>query len=285
MGDFMKHIWIIHHKTSTNLFYRNFSEMLIDPDLLSGLLAALDNFSEVELKSQGISSIEMGGLRWAYSHHPELNLMLIGTADKSAHAEVMKARLEVIFKEFVTKYNITPHKMNSTLINVKQFENFQDNLDILVQQWHQAEALVEGGATEIFDLLGVFQNLFNKHLNILQKQLFYKDLDEIIASIKNNITQLKNSDDFRSEPELKKIDFSLQGWNLMAINSLQVEKDTLKRFLFLTTQQLDQILRSNLSNMTRLNSYAHEIFPYLIQQFDLLNQLDVLAILFRIFLI
>src|SRR6056297_2735373 len=138
----MKHIWIIHQKTSTNLFYRNYSEMNIDPDLLSGLLSALDNFSEVELKSQGISSIEMGGLRWAYSHHPELNLMLIATADKEAHAEIMKARLEVIYKEFISKYNITKHKMNTKMINVLQFEDFGDYLDELVVQWQQAEALI-----------------------------------------------------------------------------------------------------------------------------------------------
>ncbi len=280
----MRHLWIIHHSSSTNLFYRNYSEMPIDPDLLSGLLAALDNFSEVELKSQGISSIEMGGLRWAYSHHPELNLMLIGTSDKNAHAEVMKARLEVIFKEFVSKFNITKIKMNTTLINVQEFEGFGEYVDLLVYQWKKAEELIEGGAVDTFDLLGVFQNIFNRHLAIMQKQLFYKNLPEIINNIQETLQNLQKSEDFRNEPELSKIRFSMQGWDLVNVDSMVVEKDTVRRILFMITQELDNILRFHLSNLTRLNAYSHEMFPYLIQQYELLHRLDVLQILLRIFL-
>ena len=40
-------------------------DLALDEDLISGLLAALNQFTTYEFQ-QGIESIEMGGLRWSY---------------------------------------------------------------------------------------------------------------------------------------------------------------------------------------------------------------------------
>ena len=56
--------------------------MNIDQDLVSGLLSALHNFSEVELKHQGIESIEMAGLTWTYLDSKDIFLLLIAADDK-----------------------------------------------------------------------------------------------------------------------------------------------------------------------------------------------------------
>ena len=78
----MKHIWIIDDLSSTAVFYKNYTAMDLDQDLVSGLLSALHNFSEVELKHQGIESIQMSGLSWTYLDSKEYSLLLIGADDK-----------------------------------------------------------------------------------------------------------------------------------------------------------------------------------------------------------
>jgi hypothetical protein len=281
----MKHIWIIHNTSATNLFYRNYSELKIDPDLLSGLLSALDNFSEVELKSnQGISSIEMGGLRWVYLHQYEVNLMFIGAANKDAHANIMKSQLEVIYKQFQQKYNITSEKMDNTLINVNEFLDFDEDLDMLISQWKMAEQLLAGGAIEIFDILGIFQHTFNLHLEIIQKQLPYDRFFKVSKQIVKMLQEIKEEKDFTDVVEFDKIQYSNSGWTLVTIDPHNVEKKLLEKILFQIARKLDGLLREHLSNMSRLHAYSKGVFPYMIQQYDLLIKLDLLQILLQIFL-
>ena len=59
----MKHFWVIYSQSSVSLFYKNYSDFILDPDLVSGFLSALNYFSESELDSQGIQSMEMTGLQ------------------------------------------------------------------------------------------------------------------------------------------------------------------------------------------------------------------------------
>ncbi len=97
----MKHIWIINQNSGTTLFYQSYSVSELDPDLVSGLLSALNTFSEVELKSHGISAIEMGGMKWVYLGKPDFGILLIAASDMSTNTPLTKARLEVISKMFI----------------------------------------------------------------------------------------------------------------------------------------------------------------------------------------
>ena len=84
----MQHIWMIEKNSGTTLFYRNYADIKIDPDLVSGLLLALNNFSEVEMRQNGIESINMGGLKWCYVHNPTFDILLI-----SADSKIAKLRI------------------------------------------------------------------------------------------------------------------------------------------------------------------------------------------------
>jgi len=55
----MEHLWLIAKESSATIYYRNYTQEKIDPDLVSGLLSAFNNFSEVELHGTGIESINM----------------------------------------------------------------------------------------------------------------------------------------------------------------------------------------------------------------------------------
>ncbi len=117
----MKHFWVINSYSSVSLFYRNYSNFTLDKDLISGFLMALNSFSEVELKSHGIRSIIMGGLSWVYYDPQDSGLLLVAADGVKSNIEVMRSRLQVIFKMFVEKYKITIKEMKSSLIDQSKY--------------------------------------------------------------------------------------------------------------------------------------------------------------------
>jgi len=176
----MKHLWIIDRTQSSTLFYRNYSDIQIDPDLVSGLLSALSNFSETELKQSGIESVNMSGLEWVYLNDLHLNLMLIAADEKGGSPGVMLARLEVIKNIFVETYHITPEFFKK-LVDVTQFYSFAPTLDLLREQWKQAEKAMDAAA--LFDIMGVFQQIFNLFLSITKNNFFGEKYQSISKEI------------------------------------------------------------------------------------------------------
>ncbi len=63
-------VWILDSESGITLLYKPYMDLALDEDLISGLLAALNQFTTYEFQ-QGIESIEMGGLRWSYLEDKE----------------------------------------------------------------------------------------------------------------------------------------------------------------------------------------------------------------------
>ncbi len=280
----MKHFWIINSHSSVALFYRNYSDFTLDQDLISGFLMALNSFSEVELKSHGIQSIIMGGLSWVYFDSREAGLLLVAADDVKSNTEVMRSRLEVIFKMFVETYKITPEDMKNSLIDQTKYQGFKKTLDLLQDQWRQAESILEGGAALIFDLLGVFQQIFNQFNNIIQTTFFKEDYVKVMDEIGEMLENLKNMPEFQDNQELSNISFDEHGWDIITLNPLNIDLEVLRRTLILITIHLNNVIKENLTNYGRLNAYIKYLFPYLMAQYDLLESLGILHDLFRIFL-
>ncbi|MHA1719537.1 MAG: hypothetical protein ACTSWX_05015 [Promethearchaeota archaeon] len=280
----MKHFWIINSHSSVALFYRNYSDFTLDQDLISGFLMALNSFSEVELKSHGIQSIIMGGLSWVYFDSREAGLLLVAADDVKSNTEVMRSRLEVIFKMFVETYKITPEDMKNSLIDQTKYQDFKKTLDLLQDQWRQAESILEGGAALIFDLLGVFQQIFNQFNNIIQTTFFKEDYVKVMDEIGEMLENLKNMPEFQDNQELSNISFDEHGWDIITLNPLKIDLEVLRRTLILITIHLNNVIKENLTNYGRLNAYIKYLFPYLMAQYDLLESLGILHDLFRIFL-
>ena len=93
-------IWIVDSRSGCTLLYKAFMDLLIDEDLVSGLLTALNQLTQVEFRGKGIESIDMGGLRWVYVEDKDKNLLFIAAADKDEKAEMLRARLNVIKQSF-----------------------------------------------------------------------------------------------------------------------------------------------------------------------------------------
>ncbi|QEE16731.1 hypothetical protein DSAG12_02561 [Promethearchaeum syntrophicum] len=279
----MKHFWIINSYSSVALFYRNYSNFTLDQDLISGFLMALNSFSEVELKSHGISSIIMGGLSWVYYDPRDSGLMFVAADDVKSNTEVMRSRLEVIFKMFVQQYDITSKKMQS-LVDQSKYVEFQETLDMLEKQWKQAETILEGGAALIFDLLGIFQQLFNQFNHIIQTTFFKEENEKVMDQIGEMLENLNTMPEFTDNPELSNISFDEHGWDIITLNPLKIELDVLKRTLTLITIHLNNVLKENLTDYGRMNAYINHLFPYIMAQYELLENLGVLHDLLRIFL-
>ena len=255
----------------------------MDQDLISGFLMALNSFSEVELKSHGISSIMMGGLSWVYYDPSDSGLMFVAADDVKSNTEVTRSRLEVIFKMFVQQYDITSEKMKS-LVDQSKYVEFQETIDMLEKQWKQAESILEGGAALIFDLLGIFQQLFNQFNHIIQTTFFKEENEKVTDQIAEMLENLNTMPEFTDNPELSNISFDEHGWDIITLNPLKIELDVLKRTLILITIHLNNVLKENLTDYGRMNAYINHLFPYLMAQYDLLESLGVLHDLLRIFL-
>ncbi len=280
---YLKHFWIINAHSSVALFYRNYSNFILDQDLISGFLMALNSFSEVELKSHGISSIIMGGLSWVYYDPRDSGILLVAADDVKANTEVLRSRLQVIFKMFVEKYKITLEDMKS-LVDQSKYVEFKETLDLLESQWKQAESTLEGGAALIFDLLGVFQQLFNQFNHIIQTTFFKEDFVKVNDQVGEMLENLNLMPEFKENPELSQISFDEHGWDIITLNPLKIELGVLKRTLILITIHLNNVIKENLTDYGRMKSYIDHLFPYIMAQYDLLENLGVLHDLLRIFL-
>jgi hypothetical protein len=281
----MKHLWVIDDLSSTSLFYRNYTEDKIDPDLVSGLLSALHNFSEVELHQHGIESIMMGGLTWVYVESKEVHLLFIAADEKGVSPNVMKSRLEVIRNMFISEFEIDENWNKKFRGDVTPFLNFNDTTDLLVSQWFQAEKI--NSTADLFDMLGVFQQVFNLFINIIKLNFFGDNLKDINNFVKSALHELLSQKDLKSEPELQKIHYSFEdGWNIININPMQVNsQELLERALLRISDLMKLILVKKLGKMLTISSFQKELFPFLINNWKLMKKLNIDKKLMTIFLI
>ena len=280
----MKHFWIIQISSSVTLFYRNYSDFKLDPDLVSGFLSALNYFSEAELDSQVILSIEMSGLKWVYSYQKEMGLLLVAACNPSVNTDIISARLEVLYKKFAEQFDLTPENLN-TIIDQEIYAPFEEVLDLFSAQWEQAEKLMSSnGAAHIFDLMLVFQQIYNHFNKIIRKKFHKTDYDDVIDEIGMILKNMKESPEFKENPELSNIEFSKHGWSVITLNPMELEEEVLKRTLIMILLHLNNVLKAHMRDYTRFNAYSKGIYKYMIEQFDLLRKLDLIRILLQMFI-
>ncbi|MCP4764158.1 MAG: hypothetical protein GY870_20465 [archaeon] len=281
------HLWIIDRLSSTSVFYRNYSDGIkIDPDLVSGLLSALHNFSEIELQhNQGIESILMGGLNWVYVDNKDINLLFICADDRRMDPNITKSRLEVIQNAFIQEFNITVKNWKEDYHGgINRFEKFYKTSDLLLEQWREAEKVTS--SAELFDLLGIFQQIFNLYINIIKLNIFNESYKTIIKEIKTTIKNLLISEKINEDSEIYKISFDEHsGWNIFTVNPLNIkDAGLLRKFLLLLTEQIRDLIAKKLGKMLVLDSFNKEIFPFILNNWNLVQKLKIERNLLSIFL-
>ncbi len=276
----MEHLWLIAKESSATIYYRNYTQERIDPDLVSGLLSAFNNFSEVELHGTGIESINMGGLQWVYLNNKPLSMLAVAADHKRGNADLMRARLDIILKLFVTKFEITREKINEPAIFVKGFQAFDDDLDNLREEWRQAESIADAG--ELFDMLGVFQQVLDHSMTAIQNLSKQGSRDAIMAALQAFSTKFQSVFDVQQYPEFQKVTFDAEnGWSVITLDPTKVNKVVLKKGLFAIIRHVKDVMVTNAGSQRALQAISRDILPYVFSSWELLEILDLVKPLVR----
>ena len=274
-------IWVLDAGSGITLVYLSYRDLMVNEDLVSGLLTALNKFTVFEFKS-GIESIEMGGLRWVYLEDKDSNLLFIAADEKEVTADILKARLNVIKQKFIKEYVDTKiFEKNKWVGNTDPFEPFKQIIDEYYRQWKKAESITTVG--EFFDILGIFQQVLNIIMNTMQKVM---QKDRILRKIANMFYSMKINPDFQKDPELQKITFTIEdGFNIIDINPNNCDMVLVESHLIQLVKKTVQIIKNKLSREEFVHYFLEEyLFNYLLNNLSLLNKLNLDSFLFKLFL-
>lgn len=305
----MKYIWIIEKTTSKYIFYHSFTEQKVDGVLISGLLSAMNLFSESELgnlfpegdedsrklNSKGIESIDMGGLKWVFATYPEEGLLLVAAGDKEMNASLMLARLHIIERTFMNQYHIKKEVLQTELLDHSIFQNFSEVLNSFNKQWNIADKVKNTG--DLLDLLLIFQQIFSKFIKIINESINGTLYNEVLKKL-NDFTPLfqaeqKDQENFRliklffPHIDLKEMNIKYnqnEGTNFVGMNPVGLEIDTLKSMFLIVIINYKEVIRQAIGQEKWLMSFNREIRPFLFARWDFLNKLNLIQELLGIFL-
>ncbi|MFW9973393.1 MAG: hypothetical protein ACFFDF_24630, partial [Candidatus Odinarchaeota archaeon] len=228
-------IWIMESDSGITLVYKPYMDFPVNEDLVSGLLTALNQFTIVEFK-QGIESIEMGGLRWVYIQDKGTNLLFIAADSKEVKAEILRARLDVIRQTFIQQYANEKNVWGSKWAgNVEIYKPFEQVIDEFYTQWKQAEHITT--VAEFFDIIGIFQQILNLVINVIEGHLSERKKRVIYNRIEEMFKQYSNLEIVKKNPELSKITFEKNiGFNIIGIDPMSSD-------MYLVEKQIINLIR------------------------------------------
>ncbi len=278
-------IWIMESNSGITLVYKPYMDFPVNEDLVSGLLTALNQFTIVEFK-QGIDSIEMGGLRWSYILDKDTNLLFVGADSKAVKAEMLRARLDVIRTTFIQQYASEKNRWQGKWAgNVEIYRPFEKVIDEFYTQWKQAERITT--VAEFFDVLGIFQQITNLVINVIEGKLTEEKKQGIYEKIEKIFEEYSNLEIVQENPELKNITFERSiGFNIMSINPMICDIYVAEKQILSLIRKIVEILKVEEGYFQSLKYFIEEnIFDYLLSNFDFLNELKLFTYLLKLFLI
>lgn len=264
-------IWILDNESGVLLLYKPFQDLMVNEDLVSGLLAALNQFTIFEFKS-GIESLDMGGLRWVYLEDENTNLLFIAADTKDVNAEILRARLNVIKQSFIKSY--FDHNKNAREDwdgNTEKFTPFKETIDEYYSQWKKAEAVTT--IAEFFDILGIFQQIFNLVMNII-----YRINDPILnQKLIRMFRDFENSSLILNDDELKKMSFTIEdGFNIITINPSNSDMMKAEKALISLVKAVINIIKNHIGGQKTIKYLIEEnVFEYILNNLVLIKQLNL----------
>ena len=277
-------VWVLDSESGITLLYKSYLDLALDEDLISGLLAALNQFTVFELQ-EGIESIEMGGLRWVYLDEKDLNLLFIGASEKILNSDMLKARLTVIKQAFIQKYIPDREEWkNLWKGNTDLFLPFKDTIDEYYQQWLTAEGV--SSLAEYYNILGVFQQILNLLINVVEAHVSPLKKEKIYFKIEYMFKNYLNHDYVKDNEELSKFSFDRNaGINIISINPGNCDMMVVEKQIINLIRRISQMIKIEEGFERTLHYFLNEnIFDYLISNMALLNELNLFKFLIQLFL-
>lgn len=277
-------IWVMESDSGITLVYKPYMDFPINEDLVSGLLTALNQFTIVEFK-QGIESIEMGGLRWVYISDKDTNLLFIAADSKDVTAETLRARLDVIRYTFIQQYAHKGNRWGTKWAgNVEIYKPFENVIDEYYTQWKQAERITT--VAEFFDILGIYQQILNLVINVIEGHLSEERKEIIYVKIEQMFKHYSDLEIVKKNPELTKITFERRvGFNIINIDPMNCDMFIVEKQILGLIRRIVEILKEEEGYFPSLKYFVKEnIFDYLMSNFNLLNDLNLFTFLLQLFL-
>jgi len=275
-------IWILDSDSGVTLLYKSFMDLLVNEDLVSGLLTALNQFTIMEFK-QGLESIDMGGLRWVYIMNKEANLLFVAAGPKDLHAEILRARLNVIKQAFIQEYFSEKEKKKWNG-NVETYLPFKQVIDQFYSDWLAAETI--STIAEFYDILGIFQQIFFDVLATIQK-IPIDSKGRVYNKIEKMFEHYKNNEYVKNNPELSKISFSRDsGINIITINPNNCDMVVVEKQIINLLRRVINEIKNELGQYESLKLFMEEnVLIYILNNIDMLHRLNLDKFLLQLFLL
>ncbi len=278
-------IWVLDSQSGITLLYKPYLDLALNEDLISGLLTAINQFTVFELK-QVIESIDMSGLRWVYLENNELDLLFIAAAEKDVNSDILKARLHIIMQTFIQEYAQDKEEWKVLWKgNTDLFNPFKDVIDEYYTQWLTAENI--SALAEYFDILGVFQQILNLLINVIEAHFQPNNKERIYKRIEHMFENYLSNDYVQQHPELYKFSFNrATGINIISIDPKNVDMIIVEKQIVNLIRRVVEMIKSEVGYQKSLKFFIDEnIFEYLVSNVSLLNELNLFKFLLQLFLL
>ncbi len=275
-------IWILEGDSGLIVYYKSFSDLQVNEDLVSGLLTALNQFTITEFK-QPIESIDMGGLRWIYILDKQYNILFVASDTKNINAEVLRSRLNIIKQSFIDEY-IDDSWRDTWHGNRSIFYSFNDILEKFYNQWTQVENILT--TAEFFDILGIFQYVLNMIRTVIEDQTVGVEKDLILKKIDNIFKTFMNQHNVKSNQELSHITYSKDsGFNLLNIDPNNCDIVAVEKQIFKLIRDIVQLIKEKIGHELALVYFDRaNIFTYLFNNIVFLKELNLDIFLLKLFI-
>ena len=278
-------IWILDSESGITLLYKSYLSLPLDEDLVSGLLAALNQFTVYEFQ-EGIESIDMGGLRWVYLEDKELKLLFVAASEKTVSSSILKARLNIIKQTFIAEFVSDAESWKALWKgNTDHFNPFKKVIEEYYSQWLTAENITT--IAEFYDILGVFQQILNLLMNLIEAHMGQNKKQRIYLRIESMFENYLSHDYVRQHPELSKFSFDPNtGINIINIDPTNCDMLVVEKQIINLIRRIVELIKIEEGHQKSLTYFIEEnIFDYLISNMVLLNELNLFKFLLRLFLL
>lgn len=278
-------IWILDGSKGIELLKKNFLDLPVKDDLVSGLLTALNQFTMVEFE-EPIDSINMGGYIWVYLLEPEFDLLFVAADTKATEPETLRSRLTFVKDLFIRTYvKDKEHWKNTWIGDVEIFKPFEIELEKYYNNWQAAENI--DLFADFFDVIGIIQQILSFLTNVVKNQIDFKRRERLEEKIESFFENFRNRMDVKKVKEFEKITYSPDsGFNIITINPTNCDIAVVKKQLKNLLSNVVHIIKKELGHDLSLNYFSEEkIFNFIFKNIGLLKRVNLEDFLLQLFLI
>ena len=278
-------LWILDSESGIKLLYKSFLKTDIDEYLVSGLLSAFNQFTMTEFR-QPIESLEMGGFRWIYLLEPDCNLLFVVADAKNVSTVKIKSKLNVIKNSFINDYKHVWLKRGKTWTgDINVFLPFIEIIENYYYDWEDAEIVLQ--LADFFELLGIFQQLFNLINTTIKIIIQEEKRENIYKRIETIFENFKNREDIKDDVELRKFSFSKEsGFTIMEINHTNCDPIMVRDILIKFVVDITDIIKEEVGEDLSLKYYREgKIYNYIFSNLKKLKSLNLDMLFIKLFLL